>query len=79
MNHMDRFTAAFKKGIKMTDPTSFELKAMHHGGRMGGEYLQSIGVFDLSVLSPEQWEQFLKCVMGGYFEKMADMDDEIPF
>jgi hypothetical protein len=82
MDHMKRFTDAFRRENKMPDfidPTKSEMTSLHHGGRMGGEYLQSIGVYDLSQLSPEQWEQFLKCVLGGYFEKIADLNDDIPF
>lgn len=62
----------------MTDPTEYEVDAMDHGGRMGGEYLQSISKYDLSSMTQEEWQTFIRCVIGGYFESMAEKN-EIPY
>jgi len=50
----------------MTDMQPFEITASLHGGDMGAEYLESIGVFDLSKLTPDQWRTFLVTVTSNY-------------
>lgn len=44
----------------------WENESAHNAGRMGGEYLESIGIFDLSKLSKDQWNTFLECVCLAY-------------
>ncbi len=61
----------------MMNPTRNEIKAVLHGGDMGGEYLDELGKTNLAALSKEEWEQFLLCVIGGYVQKIAD--NVIPF
>lgn len=59
---------------EMIDPTRHEIAAALHGGKFGGEYLESIGQTDLVKLSVEQWQQFLLCIIGGYHEKLVEME-----
>lgn len=40
----------------------WEIEAALMGGKMGGEYLESIGKTDLAALSAEEWRIFLECV-----------------
>jgi Family of unknown function (DUF6511) len=58
----------------------FERKALLVGGDKAGEYLDSIGVTDLANLQPEEWQQFLEKVLGGYSEQMRKFaSGEAPF
>lgn len=57
----------------MIDPTPNEIAAMEHGGRMGGEYLDSIGRTDLASLTVEQWRAFVEAVVTGYCDALRDM------
>lgn len=57
----------------MIDPTPNETAAMEHGGRMGGEYLDSIGRTDLASLPVEQWQAFVEAVVTGYCDALRDM------
>ena len=50
----------------------FEKKAVEAGGKMGGEYLESIGKFNLMELSREEWLIFCECVCKEYHEKHAE-------
>lgn len=54
----------------MIDPTPNETEAMAAGGRMGGEYLESIGKSDLATLSEEEWALFLDAVVTGYCDHL---------
>lgn len=54
----------------MIDPTPNEIAAMVHGGRMGGEYLDSIAKTDLAMLTPEEWRIFVEAVITGYCDHM---------
>jgi len=49
----------------------WELEAVEYGGAMGAEYLESIGIFDLTKLSKEQWLTFCECVCKNYHNKIA--------
>lgn len=60
----------------MIDPNDKELRAIDSGGEMGGEYLESIGKFDMSKLSAIEWHQFLRCVVGGYTESLQTQEAE---
>jgi hypothetical protein len=62
-----------KETKPMIDPTALELDIVQTAGQAGGEYLESIGKFDLSVLSENEWMTFLQCVIGKY------QSDKIPF
>ncbi len=57
----------------MIDPTPNEHAALAYAGDMGGDYLDSLGLTDLAQLSPEQWQTFLSCVIGGYGERLQEL------
>ncbi len=62
------------KGVtKVMDATQRELDNVREAGAVGGEYLESIGKFDLSALSEDEWMTFLQAVIGTY------NDNSIPF
>ena len=74
----------------MIDPTPNEKAAFVHGGRYGGEYLDSIGKTDLETLKPEEWLTFIEAVVTGYCdslralaardaERLGVMSPEVPF
>ncbi len=50
----------------MIDPDEQERIALLTGGHDAGEYLDSLGLSDLAVLTDAQWFQFLRCVVGGF-------------
>lgn len=56
----------------MTDWTIRERTAMMRGGRMGGEYLESINKFSLDTLTEEEWNTFLSCIFKEFFYAMSD-------
>lgn len=63
----------------MIDPTPNEIAALEHGGRLGGEYLDSIRCADLSRLSLEQWRTFIEAVVTGYADhlrRLASRDQD---
>ena len=45
-----------------------------HGGKLGGEYLESIGKSDLAQLTPDEWLTFLECVCKNYHVKFLDLE-----
>lgn len=54
--------------------------AVIEGGKLGGQYLEQIGEFDLRRLTPDQWAAFCGKIFQGTCEAMKRMaDDEIPF
>jgi hypothetical protein len=58
----------------------FERKALLAGGERAGEYLDGVGVTDLAKLQPEEWQQFLERVLGGYSERMREFaEGRAPF
>lgn len=61
------------KETTMTDPTKPELDALMLAGQAGGEYLESLGRYDLSALSEDEWTTFLSCVISKY------QHEKIPF
>lgn len=58
----------------MVDWTLRERTAMMRGGRMMGEYLESINQFSLDKLTREQWEEALSCFLKEYHYAMSDKD-----
>lgn len=58
----------------MTDWTIREHTAIMRGGRMGGEYLESIGKFSLDSLTQYEWEEFLSCIFREFHTAMSDPD-----
>ena len=61
--------------------TVFERDALTSAGGDAGSYLESIGRFDLSELSPEEWEKFLTTVLVSYGNNMRDrlLNHKAPF
>ncbi len=59
----------------MIDPTPNEIAALEHGGRMGGEYLDSVRCSDLSRLTLDQWRTFIETVVTGYIDRMQSLYD----
>ena len=57
----------------MIDPTPNEIAAMQAGGRLAGEYLESIGKSDLALLSTEEWSTLIEVVVTGYCETLRDL------
>lgn len=60
--------------------------AIKKGGDKAGKYLESIGVFDLSKLTREQWTYFCRLIVAGtieggldYFMTRLERDGEAPF
>lgn len=51
-----------------------EKLAYLHGGKNGGEYLDSIKKYNLSELSVEEWLSFLECVCKNYHLKFIDLE-----
>jgi hypothetical protein len=67
-------TTWIMKGTKtMIDPTAVELDILQSAGQAGGEYLDSIGKFNLEMLSEPEWFTFLQTIIGKY------EDLKIPF
>lgn len=59
-------------GEVMLEFTDTENEAIQAGGADAGAYLESIGKFDLSELSPEQWVKFLGVFLHGYSAAMRE-------
>lgn len=59
-----------------------ELMSAEMSGKKGGEYLESIGKFDLSKLSKSEWMSFLEIICGEYLilrDESRLLPSEIPF
>ncbi len=57
----------------MIDATPNEQMAMQHAGRMGGEYLDSIGQTDLAHLGDEEWRIFVECIVTGFCDSLREL------
>lgn len=55
------------------DIQDFEKQAAQYAGQMAGEYLESIKVFDLSKLTPSQWETFVEVVCMNFMMKRIEL------
>jgi hypothetical protein len=60
----------------MIDPTPNEKSAMNNGGRMGGEFLESIGKTDLATLTIAEWDCFVEAVVTGYCDHLRELAAE---
>lgn len=60
----------------MIDPTDLELAAMDEAGNLGGEYLDEIKKTDLSSLTLEEWQTFIRVVCGGYVDSVVAMTEK---
>lgn len=50
-----------------------EIETCKLAGKIGGEYLDSIGKYDLSKLTPEEYQTYIQCVC------MAWEENKTPF
>jgi hypothetical protein len=57
----------------MIDPTPNEIAAMQVGGRLAGEYLESIGKSDLVTLTTDEWSTLIEVVVTGYCDTLRDL------
>jgi len=53
------------------DLQTHEAEAASYGGKMAGQYLESIGVFSLGQLTGEQWQTFCEVMCINYHMKAA--------
>ncbi len=68
----------------MTDITAREKEAIKTAGFAGGEYMESIGKFDVRQLTVDEYITFIKCIVSTYQTEKARLDsrnflDDIPF
>lgn len=56
--------------------TPNEAAAFDDAGAAGGEYLQSIGVFDLSQLTPEQYGALVRKIVYVFGDKLSELARE---
>ena len=67
----------------MIDKTKNEIDAITHAGMMGGEFIDSIKVYDLTKLTVEQYNTFVECVVTGYQNHLSRLspikESELPF
>jgi hypothetical protein len=71
------------------DLTKFEERAIDKAGVAAGQYLETLGKFDLSLLSPSEWQQFLRTIYLHATEEVQNQrfaegksvvtDDDVPF
>lgn len=57
----------------MIDPTPNEQAAIRQGGKMGGEYLESLAKTDLARLTEDQWLTFVEAIVTGYCDRLRDL------
>ena len=55
------------------DIDDYEKEALVFAGKMGGEYLDSIGKTDLAKLSIEEWNTFLEVICINFSQKKAEL------
>lgn len=56
------------------DIAPHEREAIDFAGSMAGEYLESIGVFSLDKLTPEQWQTFTQVMCANYHMKVRELE-----
>ncbi len=57
-----------------------ESLAAGRGGEEGGAYLDQIGKTNLETLTPDEWYEFLRRIIGGYRKALKnDLKNEAPF
>lgn len=62
-----------ERDITMNDLEEYEENALTYAGQMAGEYLESINKTDLTTLTPQEWEIFIKCVGVNFLTKRAEL------
>lgn len=56
-----------------------EKEAYMYGAQMGSEYLKEIGKTDLALMNGQEVLTFSECMCKNYAEKLAELEDTIPF
>ena len=56
---------------------NFEREAARLGGKMGGEYLESLGKYNLIELSKEEYQTFIECVCKEYHLRHAEFQSKL--
>jgi len=51
-----------------------EKQAYLHGGRMAGEYLESIQMYNMHGMTPKEWLTFLECVCRNYHNEFIRLE-----
>lgn len=66
--------------MKQDDFTRIESLAAGKGGEKAGAFLEEIGKFSLADLTPDEWFEFCRRLVGGYRTALkTDLRDEAPF
>jgi len=66
--------------MTLEDLTDNEVAALEHASDMAGEHLDSIGKTDLAVLSREEWMTTIEVIVGGFTEKLGELNSsKCPF
>ena len=58
----------------MIDPDVREQQALNRAGALGNEYLLTLPNTDLKRLTAAEWLQLVDCIVGGYFDALAEQD-----
>jgi hypothetical protein len=61
------------------DRTSNEIKAIEAASMPAGEYIEAIGNSDMATWDESAWYGFLECVVTAYTDKLAELNDDVPF
>lgn len=61
--------------VKRESMSEMQAKARAAGGQAAGAYLESLGQFDLSALTPEQWDQFLVTLLNAYRDELVRLNE----
>jgi hypothetical protein len=62
---------------RMVDPTEHEMLAMAAASNRAGEFIEKLGKSDMAKWSPQQWNQFIEVVCGGYVESLCEQQAAI--
>ncbi len=66
--------------MRQDDFTRIESLAAGKGGEEGGAFLDQIGKSDLATLTPDEWFEFCRRIVGGYRKALvADLREAPPF
>lgn len=74
--------SAIRKVANMTKKQikAFELEAGRAAMEQAGPYLDSIGKTDLALLSPNEFDEFIRTFISAYQDAMRErFKDEVPF
>jgi len=66
----DSFSGVHAVAVPTETFDRYERDALIFAGNEGGEYLDSVGITDLSQLPPEQYQRFLEIIIHSFGEGM---------